>query len=61
MMNKIIEFFKQSVTELKKVSWPEKDEVKDSTYIVLLTVLALALFLGFVDKVISFVIEKVIK
>lgn len=60
-MNKIKEFFKQSFAELKKVSWPDPEEVKDSTAIVLAAIVVVALFLGVVDKLISEVIRMVIK
>ena len=60
-MNKIIDYIKQSVAELKKVSWPTRADVKSSTYIVLATTIIISLFLGFVDKIISAIIETVLK
>ena len=60
-MKKFVEYIKQSVSELKKVSWPSKEEVKSSTLIVIGTIIFVSLFLGLVDKVISKVIQMVIK
>ncbi len=60
-MKQIIEYIKQAIAELKKVSWPEREEVKTSTSIVLVTVLIIELFLGVVDKIISEVIKMVIR
>ena len=60
-MKKFVEYIKQSASELKKVSWPSKEEVKSSTLIVIGTIIFVSLFLGLVDKVISKVIQMVIK
>jgi preprotein translocase subunit SecE len=48
-MNKIIRFFKESFAELKKVTWPSRDEVTASTKVVLVSTLLIALALGLVD------------
>ena len=48
-MNKIIRFFKESFAELKKVTWPSRDEVTSSTKVVLVSTLLIALALGLVD------------
>jgi len=48
-MNKIIQFFKESFGELKKVTWPSRDEVVSSTKVVLVSTILVALALGLVD------------
>jgi preprotein translocase subunit SecE len=48
-MQKIIKFFKDSYAELKKVTWPSKDEVLASTRVVIFAILLVALALGFID------------
>ncbi|GAB1455801.1 MAG: preprotein translocase subunit SecE [Spirochaetia bacterium] len=48
-MNKVIQFFKDSYGELKKVVWPSKDSVIASTKVVLVSTLIVAVFLGVVD------------
>jgi len=60
-MKRLVEFIKQSISELKKVSWPTKEELKTSTYIVLITLVFISLFLGVVDKIISEIIRMVLK
>ncbi|MBU1076165.1 MAG: preprotein translocase subunit SecE [Spirochaetes bacterium] len=60
-MKKLLEFIKLSIAELKKVSWPDKEEVKSSTYVVLVTVIIISVFLGLVDKGISEIIKMVLK
>ena len=51
VMKKIIQFFKDSFAELKKVTWPSRDEVLASTKVVLVTILLLALVLGIFDVI----------
>ncbi|MBL7129103.1 MAG: preprotein translocase subunit SecE [Ignavibacteria bacterium] len=53
MKDKLINFFKDIFKEMKKVTWPKKEELKDSTKIVLVTMLIFALFVYIVDKGIS--------
>ncbi len=48
-MKKVIQFFKDSYGELKKVIWPSKDSVIASTKVVLFSTIFVALFLGVVD------------
>ena len=53
MKDKLINFFKDIYIEMKKVSWPKKEELKDSTKVVLVTMVIFALFVFVVDKGIS--------
>ncbi|MDX9800549.1 MAG: preprotein translocase subunit SecE [Spirochaetia bacterium] len=48
-MNKILNFFKESYSELKKVVWPSRGEVSSSTRVVIVSTLLFALILGIVD------------
>ncbi len=49
MFKKIAEFFQEVKLELKKVVFPTKKEVIGSTWVVIVTVLISAFFLGVVD------------
>jgi preprotein translocase subunit SecE len=49
MVNKIKEFFREVKVEVKKVVFPSKDELIGSTWVVIITVLIISLFLGVVD------------
>jgi preprotein translocase subunit SecE len=51
-MNKIIKFFKESFGELKKVTWPSREEVTSSTKVVLVSTILIAIALGLVDYLI---------
>jgi preprotein translocase subunit SecE len=48
-MKKIIQFFKDSYAELKKVVWPSREEVGASTKVVIVSVIIFAVVLGAVD------------
>ncbi|MDQ7788035.1 MAG: preprotein translocase subunit SecE [Thermodesulfovibrionales bacterium] len=49
MFNRIKEFFREVKIEVKKVTFPSKDELIGSTWVVIITVLVISLFLGVVD------------
>ena len=53
ILGKIGKFFKEVKIELKKVSWSTKEELKDSTIIVLISVAILALIIGTFDGIMS--------
>ncbi|MBP7479512.1 MAG: preprotein translocase subunit SecE [Spirochaetaceae bacterium] len=48
-MGKIVQFFKESVAELKKVVWPGRDDVVSSVKVVLISTLVVAVVLGLLD------------
>ena len=50
-MRKIVQFFKDSYAELKKVVWPSREEVGSSTKVVLVSVALFAIVLGLIDYV----------
>jgi preprotein translocase subunit SecE len=49
MIKKIKEFFREVKIEIKKVVFPSKDELIGSTWVVIITVIVISLFLGIVD------------
>ena len=48
-MAKVIQFFKESRAELKKVVWPTKDDVISSIKVVIVSTIVVALILGLLD------------
>jgi preprotein translocase subunit SecE len=48
-MKKIFAFFQESFAELKKVTWPNREEAISSTKVVLVSTLIIAAMLGLVD------------
>ena len=48
------EFLKEVQVESTKVSWPTRNELRDSTVVVIVTVLIVSVFIGIVDRVLTF-------
>ncbi len=57
-MNKAIEFIKESYIELRKVTWPNKQEVINYTITVIFISIVVAVFLGSLDMFFSAIIKK---
>ena len=55
---KIKKFFKDVVGEMKKVVWTSKEDLKKSTKLVLVTVVAVGLAIAVVDTVCSLIINS---
>ncbi|MFZ1731735.1 MAG: preprotein translocase subunit SecE [Bacteroidota bacterium] len=49
MKEKITDFINGVIKEMKKVTWPTKDELKDSTTVVLVSTIVLSLFVFVID------------
>lgn len=56
-MKKFIAFLKDVRVEMKKVSWPSKDELISSTGIVVVVWMVLVLFTAFFDKIFNTVVQ----
>lgn len=52
-MNIAVQFLKESFYELKKATWLSRQEAVQSTYAVLLIVMILALYVAFIDFILS--------
>ena len=51
--NFIVRFINETVGELRKVSWPTRDEALRLTAIVMVVLISSALFLGLVDAILT--------
>ncbi|MFA6145998.1 MAG: preprotein translocase subunit SecE [Patescibacteria group bacterium] len=49
MINKLKNYIKSSISELKKVAWPSRKETTNHTILVIGISLGLAAFLGLID------------
>lgn len=58
-MEKLKRFLKEVYAELNKVTWPTKDELIGSTIVVVVVSLVVALFIGIVDRILSFVVQSI--
>ncbi len=48
-MAKVVQFFKESKAELKKVVWPTKEDVFSSIKVVIISTVVVAVILGLFD------------
>lgn len=58
--NRLVKWWKETVGELRKVTWPSKEDAWRMTKIVLVVVVLMACFLGLVDFAFSKLIGVVI-
>jgi preprotein translocase subunit SecE len=61
VFGKIKQFFKEVKIELKKVSFPGRDEVIGSTKVVIVLVIIIAVFLGLIDMLLSKLIGMLVQ
>ena len=60
MKEKILAFVTDAVKEMKKVTWPSPDELRESTLIVLVVCGVIASFVFGVDWVVSNVLKAIL-
>ncbi|MBU1862380.1 MAG: preprotein translocase subunit SecE [Candidatus Omnitrophica bacterium] len=61
MANSVTTFLSEVKTELKKVVWPSRDELKAATLVVLIATFLLAVYIGIVDFIFSKLITLIIR
>jgi len=59
MIERIKTYFSETRTELKKVTWPTRHELKESTRVVIVSTIIVTVFIGVVDQVLSRIIKLV--
>ena len=58
-MRKIQQYVKESIEELKKVTWPTWEELKGSTLVVMLFSVIMGLYTAGLDVGFSWIIDKI--
>jgi preprotein translocase subunit SecE len=61
MIERIKQFFREVKIETKKVVYPTREELIGSTWVVIVTVLVISLFLGVVDLSLTKMVGMVIR
>jgi preprotein translocase subunit SecE len=59
MLEKVKNYLAETRIELKKVTWPNKNELKDATRVVVVASILLTIFVGIVDQILTQVIKLV--
>jgi preprotein translocase subunit SecE len=61
VIERIREFIREVMTEFRKVTWPSRAELTNSTTVVIVVTVVLALFLGGVDIALSRIVERILR
>lgn len=59
-LDKLVRFFKESKVELKKVTWPTRQELIVNTIVVLVAVAFVACLIWIMDSIFSVIIRAII-
>jgi preprotein translocase subunit SecE len=60
MFEKIVKFLKETKAEMRKVTWPTRDELVGSTKIVIIATLVVTLFIGIIDQILTLIIRRLL-
>lgn len=61
MIEKIKQFFREVKIEVGKVVYPNRDELIGSTWVVIITVLIVSIFLGIIDLSLTRLVELALR
>lgn len=57
IVQKLKTFTSDVVKEMKKVSWPTKEQLKESTGVVIITTIIFTIFIFLIDKIMDFIVR----
>ena len=58
---RVNEFLREVLLEFKRVTWPSRQELVNSTTVVIVVTLVLAFFLGAVDIGLTKIVERILR
>ena len=61
MWERLKNYLTETRIELKKVTWPNKEELKEATRVVVVASILLTIFIGLVDQILSGIIKFVFR
>ena len=61
MVARFTQYLRETGQEMKRVSWPGRDELKESTIVVMVTVAVITAILFVVDKILDLGIKGIIQ
>lgn len=56
---RLANYIQETKEELKKCTWPSRDELKGSTFVVLLSIIMLGLFTVGIDLILAFFVKGI--
>ena len=57
MQEKIKKYLKETLAELRKMTWPTRDELVGSTIVTIVVSLIVAVFIGIVDRILVWAVS----
>ena len=60
MFGKIRKILSEIVAEMKKVTWPTREELKESTKLVIIATFVVTVFVGLVDQILTLIIRRLL-
>jgi len=60
MIDKVKKFINETRVEMRKVTWPTKQELKDSTKVVIVATFVVTIFIGLIDQILTLIIRKLL-
>ena len=60
-MSRVITFFRDVNLELKRVTWPNKEQIISATAVVIVATLIISAYLGLVDALLAKILQFVLK
>ena len=60
-VTRIREFIREVLAEFRKVTWPSRQQLIDSTAVVIVVTVVVAFFLGGVDIVLARIVEGILR
>ncbi|HUV36601.1 MAG TPA: preprotein translocase subunit SecE [Patescibacteria group bacterium] len=60
MFEKIRKFLTEAKVEMGKVTWPTREELKESTKIVIVATFIVTIFIGVVDQLLTLIVRRLL-
>ena len=60
MIDRSLQFLKEVKQEVERVTWPNRDEVKGATVVVIIVVILIGFFIGMVDKLLTLMNDMIL-
>ena len=60
MFEKIRKFLVEIRVEMRKVTWPTREELKESTKLVIIATFVVTIFIGLIDQILSLIIRRLL-
>ncbi|MEO5589456.1 MAG: preprotein translocase subunit SecE, partial [Gemmatimonadaceae bacterium] len=55
---RVMTFYQEVITEMRKVTWPDREQLKDTTIKIIIFVLFIAAILGILDVILQLILVQ---